>query len=185
MKNIDEYIQLKAYAREYGAFMGLLWIASFACFLGSVVEPSLSFAFDFTIVLIPFMAHFFVKLYRDRIVNGVISFKRAFGFSIFIFLYATLILAIAQWAYFSYMDNGRLVATLITMVSSAEFKPVLEAYKVTEQEMKQNLELLAETRPIDFAMTFMGVNMFAGMIISWVVALFAKRTKPQSVSSMP
>ncbi len=172
-----EYIQLKAYARQYGAFMGLIWILSFACFVGSVKEPMLSFAFDFSIILIPFLAGFFVRQYRDGVVGGFISFRRAFGFSMFIFFYATLLLAIAQWAYFQYLDGGMIVGNMMKIISTPEYEEVFKANQIDKAQLQAQLQQLAESRPIDFALAFMWLNIFAGIVISWIVALFAKRSR--------
>lgn len=172
----QEYIQLKAYSRQYGAVMGLLWVLSFACFVGSVKAPMLSLAHNFSIILIPFAANTFVKMYRDGIVGGVISFRRAFAFSMFIFFYATLILAIAQWAYFQYIDNGMLVGHTVKIINSPEYEELLKAYQISKKEVTDSLQQLAETRPIDFALAFMWLNIIAGMAISWVVALFTRRS---------
>lgn len=130
-----EYIQLKAYARLHGTIMGLLWIAGFACFVGSISEPVLSFFFNFTIIFIPFLAASFVRYYRDRVLGGMLSFRRAYCYSLLIFFYATLLLAIAQWAYFEFLDQGRMLGSMTRMISTPEFAPVLEAYKVSKEEV--------------------------------------------------
>lgn len=176
----QEYIQLKAYSRQYGAVMGLIWIASFACFVGSVKEPMMSFAFDLSIMMIPFFAYTFVRMYRDGVIGGVISFRRAFGFSMFIFFYATLILAFGQWAYFQYLDGGMLVGHTLKMISQPEFEEVFKANGISKEQLTTQLESLSEVRPIDFALAFMWMNIMAGMVISWFVALFAKRTERKS-----
>ena len=176
----QEYIQLKAFARQYGAMMGLFWVLSFACFVGSTREPMLSFAFDFSIALVPFLAHFFVRQYRDGVIGGCISFRRAVGFSVFIFFYATLILAIAQWIYFQYLDGGMLVGHMMKIINTPEFEEALKANQLDKKQITDQLELLSETRPIDFALAFMWMNIFAGVVISWIVALFTKRTKPSN-----
>lgn len=172
----QEYIQLKAYARQHGMMMGLLWVASFVCFVSVIKVPLLSLAFDFSVMLIPFAAYYMVRYYRDAVINGYISFKRAFFYSLLIFIYASLIMGIAQWAYFALIDGGRMVANIQDVMQSAEYKPVIDAYKAQGIDLKKQLSVLTEARPIDFAMTFMWFNFLAGTIISWVVALFTKKT---------
>lgn len=41
MINPEEIIQLKAFARQDGTFLGLIWIASFACYVGEFHTSSL------------------------------------------------------------------------------------------------------------------------------------------------
>lgn len=156
--------------------MGLVWIAGFACFVGSFAEPFLSFVFNFIIILIPFLTASFARHYRDRVLDGTLSFRRAYGYSLFIFFYATLLLAIAQWAYLEFLDNGRLLGNMTRTVNSPEFAPVLEAYQMTKDEVLAQLTIFSETRPIDFAFTFMWMNILLGLVLSFVIALFTKRT---------
>lgn len=172
----QEYIQFKAYARQYGAMMGLVWVLSFACFVGGVKWPMLSFGFQISIMMIPFLASFFVRAYRDGVLNGLISFRRAFGFSLFIFFYAMLILAICQWAYFQYLDGGLIMGNMMKLVTTPEYEEMLKQMQIDKELMKQQIESLAEVRPIDFALSFMWMNTFAGVVISWLVALFTKRS---------
>ena len=40
----EEYIQLKAFARQDGAMLSLLWIGSFACYIKGLSSPTLAFA---------------------------------------------------------------------------------------------------------------------------------------------
>ena len=170
----QEYIQLKAYARQHGMMMGLLWVASFACFVGVVNAPLLSLVFDFSVVLIPFAAYYMVRYYRDAVIGGCITFKRAFFYSLLIFIYASLILGITHWAYFAYIDGGKMAASMLEIIRSEEYKPVIEAYKAEGIDLKEQLNILTEARPIDFAMTFMWFNFLAGAVISCIVALFTK-----------
>lgn len=177
MITTEQVIQFKAFARQDGAIMGLLWIASFMCFALSQTQPLLSVAFNISLVGIPFGAAALLRRYRDGVLGGIISFKRAFFYVQLIFLYATLILAIGQWAYFEFLDHGRLVGGMIKAVNSPEFQPVLEAYQLTKEDMNKQLEILTETRPIDFALTFVSFNILIGTILAWIIALFTKRTK--------
>ena len=177
MISSEELVQFKAFALRDGAYMGVLWVVSFACFVCSQSQPFMSLAFDLSIVMIPYLAFFFVRHYRDDILGGFISFRRAWAYVARVFLYATLILAITQWAYFQFIDGGALVTGMINTVNSDEFAPVLEAYKMSRKELIDQLQLISEARPIDFAFTFIWLNVFAGLIIGWIVALFTKRTK--------
>lgn len=167
---------MRAYTRQYGAVLGLLWIVSFAMFIGSRTSPALSFLFNATIVATPFTVLTLARMYRDRILGGVMSFRMALAFSMFIFFNAMLILAIVQWAYFQFLDNGRMIADMIQQISLPEMKPVLDAYGVAKDELVGQLQMFAELRPIDFVLSFMWVNAFAGMAMSFVIALITKRT---------
>lgn len=173
----QQFIQFKAFARQDGALMGALWVLSFGCFVLSQSQPYMSLLFDLTLVCIPYAAATQVSRYRDMVLDGTISFRRAFYYALLIFFYATLILAIGQWAYFEFIDKGRMVTGMMATINSDDFKPVLEAYKMTREEVSQQMQILTETRPIDFALTFMSVNIILSFVMAWIVALFTKRTR--------
>lgn len=173
----EEFLQLKAYARNFGGIMGLWWILSFACFVGVLYEPALSFAFDLSIIAIPFIAVYMVSYYRDRILKGVISLRRGFAYAAFILFYATLILAIAQWVYFAFLDSGRIVTVMLERINSPEMQPVFEAYAIPKAELIEQMNAISASRPIDLVFSFMWFNMFASLVISFLVALICKRTK--------
>ena len=170
-----ELIQLKAFARQYGLFMGLFWIASFACFICQTT-PFITFLFDITIFLIPVVAAFFLRNYRDNILGGRISLLRGFVFLMMIFFYATLILAIGQWAYFEYLDNGRLITTITNRLNDPEFVTAIGKMGMKKEEMLTGIRSIGDVRPIDFAFSFMWMNIVVGAVISWVTALMMRRT---------
>ena len=52
----EEYIQLRAFARVDGTYVGILWIASFACYLGGLSSPMLGLIAGIIAILSPFFA---------------------------------------------------------------------------------------------------------------------------------
>ena len=94
------------------------------------------------------------------------------------FFHAILIFALGQWIYFQFLDNGKLLGGMMDMVSSPEYVAVLKAYNMNKEDVTQQLQALMETRPIDFALSFMWMNIFATSILSVFVALFGRIRKP-------
>lgn len=172
-----EYIQLRAFARVYGLVLGAVWAVGFVSFARSLSEPGLSLLFDASLVSTPILFYSFARGYRDRVLSGRISLLRAWGLTLMIALYATLIMAAAQWAYMEFADGGQMVGAMRRAVAAPEFQPVLVAYGVTRGDVEAQLTLLSETRPIDFAFSFIWINAAASAVIGWVAALFVKRSK--------
>ena len=172
-----EIHQLTAYSKQSGMIMGLVWVLSFACFVASLKDQGLTLIFDLTIISIPICAVKLLKHYRDKILNGTISFMRAFAYSMTMFLHAIIILSFAQWLYMEFLDNGFIFSSLAAKVQSPEYKPFLDAYGVSMEEINTQLKAMADTRPIDFPFMFLFTNIFLSLILSWVIALITKRTK--------
>ena len=171
-----EYVQLKAFARIDGALTALLWIVSFGCFIGGLVSPMLTLVG----VAVGLASLFFVskriRLFRDRVLDGIISRWRAWGYTVYVFFYASLLLALAQYAYFAYLDQGFLVHSMEQVLGMEESKATLEAYGMT-QVMSESLAQLGQMRPIDLAVNTLTSNIMLGFVIGVSIALLV-RTAP-------
>ena len=73
----EEYIQLRAFARVDGTYVGILWIASFACYLGGLSSPMLGLIAGIIAILSPFFAVKRLTKFRDDIRDGEISGRRS------------------------------------------------------------------------------------------------------------
>ena len=168
MATREEYEQLKAYARIDGAVVGGLWILSFAFFIGEFYNPLLGFVSvvvgTFSIVL----ASMRLKRYRDNVLEGVISFRRALLYGVLTYFYASLLMAAAQFIYFQFIDEGFMLSQYTEITSTPEFKTMLGAY------MKLAMDNQASLRPIDIALQFLTMNMILGFAVSLPIAAMIK-----------
>lgn len=170
----SDFKQLTAFARQDGLFMGLLWIASFACFVGGFQNQILMLACMVFMLSTPFLAAKRLKVFRDYAREGSISFNRAFAYSILIFFYGSLILAAAIFVYFSFLDNGYLYAEIVKTYSRPEMEPTLKQIGMT---VKDIITLYSAYRPIDFAMQSITSNVTFGIFFSIpIAALLRKQT---------
>lgn len=174
MATREEYEQLKAYARIDGAVVGGLWILSFAFFIGEFYNPLLGFVSvvvgTFSIVL----ASMRLKRYRDNVLEGVISFRRALLYGVLTYFYASLLMAAAQFIYFQFIDEGFMLSQYTEITSTPEFKTMLGAYGMKPEDMKLVMDNLASLRPIDIALQFLTMNMILGFAVSLPIAAMIK-----------
>ena len=169
-----EYIQLKAYARQDGFFLALLWIASFASYIMGLSNQMLAMAAMLMAVISPFFVANRLRKFRDEGREGVISFGRSYAYTIFVFFYGAVLLAVAQYLYFAYMDNGYLVNSFAKMMSTDEGKMVLEQYGMTKV-VDDSLAEMAATRPIDYALNILTINISLGFILGVPIGLIMQR----------
>ena len=127
-----EYVQLKAYARQDGFFLALLWIASFASYIMGLSNQILAMAAILMAVMSPFFVANRLKKFRDEGREGVISFGRSYAYTIFVFFYGAVLLAVAQYLYFAYLDNGYLVNSFARMMNTDEGRLMLEQYGIPD-----------------------------------------------------
>lgn len=171
-----EYIQLKAYARQDGFFLAILWIASFASYILGFTNQMLAMAAMLMAVMTPFFVASRLRKFRDDGREGVISFGRSYAYTIFVFFYGAVLLAVAQYLYFAYIDNGYLLDSFAKMIGSEEGRAVLKQYGMT-QVVDEGLAEMAMTRPIDYALNILTINITLGFVLGLPIAMIMQKRK--------
>ena len=136
-----EYVQLKAFARLDGARLALLWVACFACYIVGIANPLYSMVAIVLMIATPFFVSRRLAKFRDEGLGGVISFGRGWGYSLYVFLYASILLALAQYVYFAFIDQGYLLKSFTEALSSSEARQVVEQYRLIESRYISREEL--------------------------------------------
>ena len=173
----QEYIQLRAFARVDGTYVGILWIASFACYLGGLSSPMLGFVGGILAVASPFFAAKRLIKFRDDIRDGEISGRRSMLYYALMFFYASLLFALAQYLYFAFLDGGYLMREYTSMLSSPEMKQAMQVYGMTADQLMEGLTEFANTSPIMTALNIMTMNITIGLIFSLPVSLITRRAR--------
>jgi len=117
------------------------------------------------------------KTFRDKILNGFISYGKAFMVGLLTAAFSSIFIAVWTYVFISYINPG-MVEEIIQMAEQ----------KMMEQGMT-DLQIDQATKMTSFMysplwMTFMAVfgNIFAGAIISLITAIFVKK---EDQSTMP
>ena len=168
----ETYLQLRAFARLDGFRLGLFWVVSFALFIGYFTYPICGILWFGTILFTPFYVGMCTNSYSEQTEGHHISYGQAYAHSALTVFYASLILAIAQWAYFQYLDNGFLINQYAMVLTNQENKTMMEGMGYTSDMIDEILESLRSLRPIDLTLQMMWSNMVAGLIISITTALY-------------
>lgn len=171
--NPIDFLQLKAFARQEGTYLGLIWIVSFACYIGEFNTPALGVVALALAMSSPFFIAIRLKKFRDNIRNGMISYKRGLAFCILSFFYASLLFAIAQFIYFRFIDHGFLLNQYNAVFASVEAKKVMEAM-AAKTEIENGIRLIASMRPIEIVFNFLSMNISIGIILSLPIAVLMK-----------
>lgn len=170
MINVTALIQLKAFARQDGFLLFLLWIASFAVI---VSNPASSWG-SLLAMATPFYVCYLLVRFRNYALDGAISFRRGLAFSLYTFFYASLLFAVAQYVYFRYLDNGAMMSMLIASVKTLE--PFYRAQGISINELQNSLTMIGQLTPIETAFVFMMQNILIGVVLSFPIAWIGKRT---------
>ena len=77
--------------------------------------PFLSLLFVILTLAVPFIGYHYVKMYRDKICGGSIQFSHAVLFTIFMYMFASLLVAVVHYIYFQFIDHGFIVNSYIQL----------------------------------------------------------------------
>lgn len=171
MPTPQEFAQLKAFARQDALLLAALWIASFALIVmspQSMLGALLAFA-------TPFVQGWLLGRFRDRVRDGIISFRRGFAYCVYCFIYASLIFALAQYVYFRFIDGGRFVQMISESVKILE--PVYQQNSIQMESLRQATEQMSQLPPSQWVFTLLMQNVFIGFILSIPIALIVRKLK--------
>lgn len=173
----ESIVQAKAFSRQDGFLLSLVWIGSMASMM---YMPESSWG-PLMMLSTPFFVGWRLTSFRNNALDGVISFRRALYYTFFTFMYASLIFALAQYLYFKFLDQGR----FFQMMSDAVVL-LTEAYKqqgIDPAELSTALQEAKNTSPVNMSFLFMMYNMMLGTIMSPVIAICCKKDAPRNSST--
>lgn len=173
MINVQKLIQTRAFARQDGAILGLVWIASFVCTMQGV-KPGheiLGLLANLLTISTPFVVAKRLKSFRDYALDGFISFRRGMFYCIQTFFNATLLLTVVQYLWFSFMDMGPFMSLL-----QNNFETTLQqVYQFSAQEAKSAIDAILMMKPLAWASMFMITDLIVGAVLSPIIAALMAR----------
>jgi hypothetical protein len=113
---------------------------------------------------------FLVKSYRDNYKNGMIKYSEALGAGIIICLYYAILMAIFTYLLYTVIDKGLLDKQLAFTEEMMQKKGLPQAAIDTGMSMQKKI-----MTPVFMAPISIFGNMFWGVIISLIVAAFARK----------
>ena len=171
-----EYLQLKAFARQDGALLALLWVSSFLLYIMGLSNQMLGLAAILLMLYTPFFVGSRLGKFRDFGREGLISFRRGYAYTILVFFYGGVLFAVVQYLYFAFMDQGFLLSQFSRMMNTDEARQMLQQYGMT-QMMDESLQQMAATRPIDYALNMLTINISLGFILGIPISLIKQMVK--------
>lgn len=175
---------LQKYAMHFGTLMGAYWILKFILFPLGLTIPFLLFLFIGLTLGVPFMGYYYVRMYRNKVCAGQIGFLHAWLFTVFMYIFASLLTAVVHYIYFRYIDHGYVIDTYSVLMNQAMQTgiPGMEEYT---QQLKDAMEAIRQLTPIDITMQLISQNVFYGSLLALPTALLVmKKGKPQQAPTI-
>jgi len=158
-------------AANYGLILGLAIViyTLLLHFLGAGQNKVAGWGtFVFTAVAI----YVGTKSYRDKMLEGYISYGRALGSGMLIVVFASLIQAVFNYSFFAYISPESMQEMFVAMEEA-----MLET-GTPEDQIEMSVEMMKKfTTPLSIAISGIFTSAFVGLIISLVTAAFVKNEK--------
>ena len=167
---------LQEYAMRYGTAMGIFWACKFVLFPLGISMPLLLIFFFILTLSVPILGYLFVRKYREQQCEGVLNFSRAYIFTIFMYMFASLFVAVIHYLYFRYIDNGMIVNTYQGMidqmnaVATGDMKESLEQFRTA-------LDVVSSLTPLEITLQLLTQNVFYCSILAIPTGLLVMRNK--------
>ena len=169
----DKRAYMQKFAMHFGTYMGIFWILKFALFPLGFKIPFLMILFFCLTLAVPFMGYFYVKSYRDKVCGGSITFGHACIFTIFMYIFASLLVSVAHYVYFAFIDNGFVLESYTHMVNQVlELNPGMEREKELIEDALDQLSLMT---PINITFQLLSSDVIFCSFLSIPTALFAMK----------
>jgi hypothetical protein len=169
----DNKINLHKYAMQFGTYMGIYWIVKFFLLLLGFTYSFLFFLFTGLTIVVPFIGYYYARMFRDKIYGGQIKFMQAWVFIFSMYVFAALLVAVAHYTYFRYMDNGFIFDKYMEVLESTLAVPGWERYMEQSKEVIKSIRLMT---PIELTIQLLTQNVFYCSILAFITALFVKKT---------
>ena len=153
----------------------MLWVSSFLFYLLGLSRPTYGIVAMLLALSLPFVLGFLLRRFRNDVLDGIISFARGWGYTVMTCFYGSLLFGLSVFAYFSYLDNGYLFATLGQMLQSSEMAPVLEQGNMGTM-LSESLEQMRSMRPIDLALNLMMSSLMICMLLALPIAALLQKS---------
>lgn len=169
-------LSTKTYAMHFGAYMGVYWILKFILVPLSFTVPFLQFLFIGLTIGVPFMGYYYLKIYRDKICKGSITFSHAMLFVMLVYFFAAMLVSVAHFLYFQFIDNGFIVAALTNQMDQVlEINKDAADYDLLLSTVTSFKDEAGTLTAAKITLRLFSNNITAGLLLAIPTALIGKR----------
>jgi len=162
----------------YGLFLGLFLILRF--FLSAFSPSSMTFSFLvlFATCLIPILAYFFARKFRDNFFEENVRYAHIYMFCFLLFFFASLFLAAVEYIFYQYIQPDFL---------NQQYSLLLNEMKLLEKQIPELSTYAAEITKvgvpsaIEVAIQNIWIYSFFGMVIGFILGFFLKRNTKKTL----
>lgn len=170
----DKPTTLQEYAMRFGTMMGIYWIIKFVFLPMGFKIPFLHLLFILLTLFVPVLGYIYTRNYRIKHCGNEITFPRAFSFTLFMYMFASLLTAAAHYIYFRYFDQGFIFDTYRTQLESVRSVGIQGMSDAIDQ-LVQTIDAIAALTPLQLTVQLISQNIFYCSILALLTALLVMR----------
>lgn len=170
----QENNNMQRQAMNFGTYMGIFWILKFGLFPLGMTTPFLSFVFILLTISVPVLGFHYARVYRNNYCGGSIGFGQAFVFTWMMYLFASLLTALAHYVYFAYIDGGFILNHCEAQIVSIEQSGLPDIEEMVKL-LKESLANLKSLNAIEITLQLLSQNAFMAILIAIPTALFVTK----------
>lgn len=160
-------------AMYYGTIFGGIMVAANIFYLLGLSSSTFSTLFLLLTLSSPFIAGKLAVYYRKSEQENQMTFIQAWHFLIIMYICAALLTAIAQFIYFTFMDNGYFMSTILQQFDT--FASMEDIDATLRKELTTTADLLRSIGNRDIVLQIFCTNVIISPIITFFIAIFVRR----------
>ncbi len=173
----DRKLTLQECAMRFGTIMGLFWAFKFVLLPIGFIIPIFHIVFLGLTIFVPILGFIFATRYRKTYCDNIISFGQAFSFTLFMFMFASLLVALVHYIYFQYVDNQFILTQWLSLMEQTKSMNNSPEYIQTLTQLEDAVKQIAALSPIELTFQLLTQNVFYGLLMALPIAAIVTRKK--------
>lgn len=181
MTRQQSFRQANAFAMLDGLWFGLYCCFGFLCVIKGMGSSTLGSLGTMVTLSVPVLGCFFARKFERQVRDDApVGYGKAYLYSILLYFYASLILAIFAFVYFNWFDHGVFAQNYIVALNSPEVREVMEQGNFnlmlgsasSQSGLETVEELVRSVTPVDMAAGLFNMNILIGLLLALPTAAF-------------
>ena len=157
-------------------FMGIFWIVKFTFLPLGFTIPLLQMLFVLLTCFVPVLGYIYARKFRNIGCEGAVGFRKAFAFTFFMYMFASILTAAGHYIYFRFIDGGYLADMYLEQINALKSATAGELAASIDQ-LVTAFDTISSLSPLELTFQLMSQNVFYGIVLSLPTALFVMRKK--------
>ena len=122
------------------------------------------------------VSYIYARRYRNQYHEGNFSFTQAFSFCFLMYLFASILTALAHYVYFRFIDQGYLLNTYLDQLETIK-DSVTGDMKISVEQLIGSLNVISSLSSLQLTFQLLSQNFFYGILLAIPTGLVVMKKK--------